>query len=65
MSIRPSDRHGQDGHHRCHQRAAGAQGRPHAAADHKGFRDALRIGYQARPDIFAKDIILPELLYER
>jgi 5-oxoprolinase (ATP-hydrolysing) len=31
----------------------------------KGFRDALRIGYQARPDIFAKEIILPELLYER
>jgi 5-oxoprolinase (ATP-hydrolysing) len=31
----------------------------------KGFRDALRIAYQARPDIFAKEIILPELLYER
>jgi 5-oxoprolinase (ATP-hydrolysing) len=31
----------------------------------KGFRDALRIAYQARPDIFAKDIILPEQLYER
>lgn len=31
----------------------------------KGFRDALRIGYQARPDIFAKNIILPELLYSR
>lgn len=31
----------------------------------KGFRDALRIGYQARPDIFAKQIILPEQLYER
>ncbi|MCV6574436.1 MAG: hydantoinase B/oxoprolinase family protein [Cohaesibacter sp.] len=30
----------------------------------KGFRDALRIGYQARPEIFAKEIILPELLYE-
>jgi len=30
----------------------------------KGFRDALRIGYQARPDIFAKQIILPEALYE-
>lgn len=29
----------------------------------KGFRDALRIGYQARPDIFAKEIILPEQLY--
>ncbi|MBN9064502.1 MAG: 5-oxoprolinase [Rhizobiales bacterium 65-9] len=31
----------------------------------KGFRDALRIGYQARPKIFAKEIIKPELLYER
>ena len=31
----------------------------------RGFGDALRIGYQARPDIFALDIRLPELLYER
>ena len=31
----------------------------------RGFRDALAIGYQARPDIFAKEIIKPELLYER
>jgi 5-oxoprolinase (ATP-hydrolysing) len=31
----------------------------------RGFRDALRIAYQARPDIFAKEIILPEQLYER
>ncbi|BDW84201.1 hydantoinase B/oxoprolinase family protein [Roseicyclus marinus] len=31
----------------------------------KGFRDALRIAYQARPDIFAKEIILPEQLYEQ
>jgi 5-oxoprolinase (ATP-hydrolysing) len=31
----------------------------------KGFRDALKIAYQARPDIFAKEIILPEQLYER
>jgi len=31
----------------------------------KGFRDALRIAYQARPDIFAKKIVLPEQLYER
>lgn len=30
----------------------------------KGFRDALRIGYQARPDIFAKQIVLPEALYD-
>ncbi|WP_448604852.1 hydantoinase B/oxoprolinase family protein [Thermoleptolyngbya sp.] len=31
----------------------------------KGFRDALRIGYQNRPNIFARHIILPEMLYER
>ncbi|EDZ95431.1 5-oxoprolinase (ATP-hydrolyzing) [Limnospira maxima CS-328] len=31
----------------------------------KGFKDALRIGYQNRPDIFAQEIILPSLLYER
>ena len=31
----------------------------------RGFRDALRIAYQARPDIFAKKIQLPELLYSR
>jgi len=29
----------------------------------RGFRDALEIGYQARPDIFAKKIVKPELLY--
>ncbi|MFK8182379.1 MAG: hydantoinase B/oxoprolinase family protein [Phormidesmis sp.] len=29
----------------------------------KGFRDALRIGYQHRPDIFARKIVLPEMLY--
>ncbi|PZV06792.1 MAG: 5-oxoprolinase [Leptolyngbya sp.] len=31
----------------------------------KGFRDALRIGYQNRPNIFARHIELPEMLYER
>ena len=31
----------------------------------KGFRDALKIGYQARPKIFAKHIIKPEMLFER
>jgi len=31
----------------------------------KGFRDALRIGYQNRPDIFARQIVLPEMLYEQ
>ncbi|MEE8334614.1 MAG: hydantoinase B/oxoprolinase family protein [Alphaproteobacteria bacterium] len=31
----------------------------------EGFADQLRIGYQNRPDIFARRIELPELLYER
>lgn len=31
----------------------------------KGFKDALRIGYQNRPQIFARQIILPEMLYEQ
>jgi 5-oxoprolinase (ATP-hydrolysing) len=30
-----------------------------------GFRDALRIAYQARPKLFERRIVLPELLYER
>ncbi|MEO1095321.1 MAG: hydantoinase B/oxoprolinase family protein [Cyanobacteria bacterium J06638_28] len=30
-----------------------------------GFQDALRIGYQNRPDIFARHIVLPEMLYEQ
>ena len=31
----------------------------------KGFKDALRIGYQNRPHLFARRIVLPDLLYER
>ncbi len=31
----------------------------------RGFRDALRIAYQARPKLFERHIQLPELLYER
>jgi 5-oxoprolinase (ATP-hydrolysing) len=31
----------------------------------RGFRDALRIGYQARPDIFAKAVVKPDELYGR
>ncbi len=31
----------------------------------KGFRDALKIGYQARPKIFARHIVKPDLVYER
>lgn len=30
----------------------------------RGFRDALRIGYQTRPHLFELDISLPEMLYE-
>jgi 5-oxoprolinase (ATP-hydrolysing) len=31
----------------------------------KGFRDALKIGYQARPKIFARHILKPAMLFER
>ncbi|MCC3773272.1 hydantoinase B/oxoprolinase family protein [Streptomyces sp. UNOB3_S3] len=31
----------------------------------RGFRDALRIGYQNRPRLFDREIVLPEVLYER
>ncbi|MFH1554158.1 MAG: hydantoinase/oxoprolinase family protein, partial [Pseudomonadota bacterium] len=31
----------------------------------RGFKDALKIGYQARPKIFAKKIMLPHMLFER
>ncbi|WP_455386123.1 hydantoinase/oxoprolinase N-terminal domain-containing protein, partial [Acidihalobacter prosperus] len=31
----------------------------------QGFADALRIGYQARPRLFERHIVLPELLYAR
>ncbi len=31
----------------------------------RGFRDALRIAYQARPRLFDRHIVLPEMLYER
>ncbi|MGV9699701.1 hydantoinase B/oxoprolinase family protein [Streptomyces sp. NPDC003470] len=31
----------------------------------RGFRDALRIGYQNRPHLFAREIQQPEALYER
>ncbi|WP_029003523.1 hydantoinase B/oxoprolinase family protein [Azorhizobium doebereinerae] len=30
-----------------------------------GFKDALKIGYQARPKIFAKKIVKPDMLFER
>src|SRR5262245_23193684 len=31
----------------------------------RGFRDALKIGYQARPKIFARHIVKPDMLFER
>jgi 5-oxoprolinase (ATP-hydrolysing) len=31
----------------------------------RGFRDALKIGYQARPKIFARHIVKADMLYER
>ena len=40
------------------------RGEPTVLVTTRGFGDALRIGYQARPDLFALDIELPEMLYE-
>ncbi|MEP9347714.1 hydantoinase B/oxoprolinase family protein [Xanthobacter sp. KR7-225] len=39
------------------------KGAPTVLVTTRGFRDALRIGYQDRPDIFAKRIVKPEQLY--
>jgi 5-oxoprolinase (ATP-hydrolysing) len=39
------------------------RGEPTLLVTTRGFRDALRIGYQARPHIFAKRIVKPEQLY--
>ena len=40
-------------------------GEPTALVITRGFADALRIGYQDRPAIFDRHIVLPELVYER
>ncbi|MDE0360519.1 MAG: 5-oxoprolinase, partial [Rhodospirillaceae bacterium] len=40
-------------------------GAPTALVTTSGFGDALRIGYQNRPDIFALEIKLPEMLYSQ
>jgi 5-oxoprolinase (ATP-hydrolysing) len=40
-------------------------GEPTALITTRGFADALRIGYQARPDIFARAIELPQMLFDR
>ena len=39
------------------------QGEPTLLVVTRGFADALRIGYQARPELFALDLVLPEMLY--
>ncbi|MEU6765794.1 hydantoinase B/oxoprolinase family protein [Streptomyces sp. NPDC046853] len=41
------------------------KGEPTALVITRGFGDALRIAYQNRPRIFAREIVLPELLYDR
>jgi 5-oxoprolinase (ATP-hydrolysing) len=38
-------------------------GEPVVLVTTAGFGDALRLGYQNRPDIFARDIVLPKPLY--
>ena len=39
------------------------KGEPTVLVVTKGFKDALRIGYQNRPNIFAREIVLPRMLY--
>ncbi|MGI9645720.1 MAG: hydantoinase B/oxoprolinase family protein [Ilumatobacteraceae bacterium] len=39
------------------------EGEPTLLVTTRGFGDALRIGYQARPAIFALDIVLPDMLH--
>ncbi|MCP4698479.1 MAG: 5-oxoprolinase [Gammaproteobacteria bacterium] len=41
------------------------KGEPLVLAVTRGFGDALRIGYQNRPDIFARSIVLPEQIYKK
>jgi 5-oxoprolinase (ATP-hydrolysing) len=41
------------------------KGEPTVLVITRGFRDALRIATQARPRLFDRRIVLPELLYER
>jgi len=41
------------------------KGEPTLLAITRGFGDALRIGWQSRPDIFARQIVLNEQLYDR
>ncbi|MGD9537196.1 MAG: hydantoinase B/oxoprolinase family protein [Alphaproteobacteria bacterium] len=41
------------------------KGEPTVLVITEGLADQLRIAYQNRPDIFARRIVLPEMLYER
>jgi 5-oxoprolinase (ATP-hydrolysing) len=41
------------------------KGEPTVLAITAGHKDALRIGYQSRPSLFARHIVLPEPLYTR
>ena len=41
------------------------KGEPTVFVVTKGLRDVLRIGVQARPDIFARRIVKPDQLYDR
>jgi 5-oxoprolinase (ATP-hydrolysing) len=41
------------------------KGEPTVLVTTAGFRDALRIGYQDRPRIFAREIVRPELVHSR
>ena len=41
------------------------RGEPTLLVITRGFADALRIGYQERPRLFDRHIVLPELLYAR
>jgi 5-oxoprolinase (ATP-hydrolysing) len=40
------------------------KGEPTVLLTNRGFEDALRIAYQNRPQIFAREIKLPEILYD-
>src|SRR5580693_165825 len=41
------------------------KGEPVLLVTTAGFADGLRIGYQSRPDLFARHIVLPDRLYAR
>jgi 5-oxoprolinase (ATP-hydrolysing) len=41
------------------------KGEPVLLVTTAGFGDGLRIGYQSRPDLFARHIVLPDRLYSR